>query len=71
MKVTLTFDATEDPTGAEQAIRASDAYDLIREFADWLRSELKYKETPADLEAARDRFWELVNEYDLGRLLEG
>jgi hypothetical protein len=66
-KITLTFD---DRIEAEKALRAADAFAALWEFRQWMRSELKYKEEPATLEAARQHFWELLRESDLARLME-
>lgn len=42
MKAILEFNLPEDSVEHEQAVNAGSAYDVLKDFDQWLRDEIKY-----------------------------
>lgn len=66
MRATLTFQLPDEEYDYKNAAQASELRLLIYDFAEYLRSRLKYgslqKTSDQELVAIHDRFWELCND---------
>lgn len=64
MRVTLTFDLPEEKTELFDALRGIEWELVAWDLDQWLRSEIKYQDKN-ELQSARDKLWELINDYGL------
>ena len=67
MIATITFDLSdqEDASLFKLMNKAEDLQTMLWDFDQYLRSEVKYSESPDDTETVRERLWELLNEYQI------
>lgn len=68
VKLEYTFDMPSERMDMEMQTKASDMYCFISELAQYLRSEIKYKDTYTTeqremLTAIHGKFWEMRKEY--------
>lgn len=62
MKAKLIYNLPDDELEYKQANKAASLLSMLWDYKEWLRSELKYKDTPASLEEAQTKFFELLED---------
>ena len=68
----LRFTVTVEPHERDELkpyLKAVDMQIALEDTRTLLRNELKYKDEPMSLEEFKEKFWEIINERDLGELL--
>lgn len=74
-RVTLDFVMPEDKADLQLAMRGPAYQCAIGDMLDYLRSEIKYNDTKYSekelelLEAVRTKFWEILNDNDVGEFI--
>lgn len=63
MKAILEFDLPDEKEEWELHFKASDMHQALWDIDQYLRSETKHAEVPADAYAIRERFLEILAEY--------
>ena len=65
MKIHIEIDSIEEEHELECIMNAQKMARFIWDFSQYLRSELKYKDTPDTLEQAQEKFWEMMQDEDI------
>lgn len=55
----------ENANAARKFLDGERWHQLVEEYDEWLRAELKYKDAPAKLDEARTKLYELMGEHGL------
>ena len=64
-KVILEFTLPDEQAEFEQACAAASYQAALSTFREWLRAERKYNAAPPWADTAWDKFFEIMNEYEI------
>jgi hypothetical protein len=68
LKFTVTCEPHERHENMDIYYKATDLYLALTDIQELLRSELKYKDEPMNLDTFKEKFWEILRERDVTSL---